>query len=191
MARHKEFEPDVALDRAVEVFWDLGYEKASMGGLVDRMGVGRRSLYDTFGDKRALYLKALDRYSGTVESEQRQLAAEQAGARDALRVLFEASIREGPPRPAGCFVVNTATEVAVHDDEVGRWVARSFRQWQTLIEDLIADGQLAGEIAGHHDPEILAAVLFNAWIGLRVQARVDKDPQRLAPMIEGMLRLLD
>ena len=62
MARTKEFNPEKSLDAAVEVFWESGYERASLDALMDKMGVARQSLYDTFGDKRALYLKALERY---------------------------------------------------------------------------------------------------------------------------------
>ena len=62
MARHKEFDPDVALDRALELFWERGYEATSMADLVDHLGIGRASLYATFGSKHELYLKALDRY---------------------------------------------------------------------------------------------------------------------------------
>ena len=62
MARHKEFDRDEALQRAMEVFWSRGYEAASVGELVKQMGINRQSLYDTFGDKHALYLQALDRY---------------------------------------------------------------------------------------------------------------------------------
>jgi TetR/AcrR family transcriptional regulator, transcriptional repressor for nem operon len=62
MARHKEFDRDEALRKAMEVFWSRGYEAASIEDLVKHMGINRQSLYDTFGHKHALYLKALDRY---------------------------------------------------------------------------------------------------------------------------------
>ena len=61
MARTKEFNPEKSLDAAVEVFWEQGYEHTSLDALMDKMGIARQSLYDTFGDKRALYLKALER----------------------------------------------------------------------------------------------------------------------------------
>ncbi|HEU4769480.1 MAG TPA: helix-turn-helix domain-containing protein, partial [Pyrinomonadaceae bacterium] len=62
MARHKEFDRDEALQKAMEVFWARGYRAASMQNLVEHMGINRQSLYDTFGDKHSLYLQALDRY---------------------------------------------------------------------------------------------------------------------------------
>lgn len=62
MARSKEFEVNEVLDKAIQLFWTQGYEKTSMQDLVEFMGIHRRSIYDTFGDKHALFMKALERY---------------------------------------------------------------------------------------------------------------------------------
>ncbi len=77
MARHKEFDQDEALQKAMEAFWARGYEATSMQDLVEHMGINRQSLYDTFGDKHSLFLKALDRYH---EVETRKLLAFVVGA---------------------------------------------------------------------------------------------------------------
>ena len=62
MARSKEFEESVVLDKAMRLFWEQGYEKTSMADLVNQMGIHRRSLYDTFVDKHTLFLKAVELY---------------------------------------------------------------------------------------------------------------------------------
>src|SRR5258708_34322099 len=62
MSRTKEFDPDAALQAALELFWRKGYEATSMADLVDHLGIARASIYGTFGGKHDLYLKALDRY---------------------------------------------------------------------------------------------------------------------------------
>src|SRR3979411_797771 len=72
MARTKEFEPEKELEAAVTVFWRLGYEHTSLDALMKEMGVARQSLYDTFGDKRTLYLKALAFYRQRTNSSLRQ-----------------------------------------------------------------------------------------------------------------------
>ena len=69
MARPKEFERDVVLDRAMQVFWSSGYEATSIQHLVDRMGIQRGSLYATFGDKRALFFAAIDHYDRVVTAK--------------------------------------------------------------------------------------------------------------------------
>src|SRR5215207_11169722 len=89
MARHKEFDRDEALQRAMEVFWARGYGATSVGNLVRHMGINRQSLYDTFGDKHALYLQALDRYREVEGRQMFELLERPGSVKKALRQLFE------------------------------------------------------------------------------------------------------
>src|SRR5918999_3717922 len=106
MARHKEFDRDEVLQRAMEVFWSRGYEAASVGELVKRMGINRQSLYDTFGDKHTLYLAALDRYREVEGRKMFEVLERPGPVKRALRHLFEGvidgSFCGGERR--GCFV---------------------------------------------------------------------------------------
>src|SRR2546421_1155785 len=88
MARPKEFDRDEALQKAMEVFWSRGYEAASIQELVKQMGINRQSLYDTFGDKHALYLAALDRYREVEGGKMFELLAGQGSVKRVLRQLF-------------------------------------------------------------------------------------------------------
>src|SRR3977135_2157179 len=114
MARHKEFDRAEALHKAMEVFWSRGYEAASIQDLIKHMGINRQSLYDTFGDKHALYLQALDRYR-EIESRKLLDLLERCGSvKRALRRLFarvvEGSLCAGERR--GCFLGNAMSELA-------------------------------------------------------------------------------
>ncbi|MBE1491149.1 TetR/AcrR family transcriptional regulator [Plantactinospora soyae] len=191
MARQKEFDPELVLDRAMTLFWEQGYEKTSMQELVARMGIHKRSMYDTFGDKRALYLKALDRYADTVERDNREAAEREVSARAALRGLFESAVADVGQRPAGCLSVNCATELAMRDPDAAARVGKGFAREQQLVFDLVRRGQDAGEITGRHDPRSLALSLFNAWVGLRVRVRTGVPRAQLQQMVEGMLTMLD
>jgi len=73
MGRSREFDEEVALHKAMELFWEQGYEKTSMGDLVNHMGIHRKSLYDTFGDKHTLYLKAIDCYKEYIQEKKLQV----------------------------------------------------------------------------------------------------------------------
>lgn len=190
MARHKEFDPDEALDRAMRLFWERGYEKTSMQDLVEQMGVHKRSMYDTFGDKHSLYLRALDRYIGRTGSDQRALVEGATGPRAAMRALFTSAIG-GAEHPRGCFAVNCAAETAPGDPQVAERVGGAFAFSQRLLLDLVREAQRTGEASARHDPEVLAAALHNAWIGLRVQARAGLGAARLSVMVDGMLTMLD
>src|ERR1700716_2408121 len=94
MARQKEFDREEALYKAMEVFWSRGYEAASIQDLVRHMGINRQSLYDTFGDKHALYLQALDLYRQVETSKLFELLERRGSVRRALRQLF-AGVVEG------------------------------------------------------------------------------------------------
>src|SRR2546426_9846332 len=114
MARHKEFDRDEALHKAMEVFWSCGYEAASIPDLIKHMGINRQSLYDTFGDKHALYLQALDRYREVEGRKVFELLERPGSVKKTLRQLFEGVVEralcDGQRR--GCFMGNAMSELA-------------------------------------------------------------------------------
>ena len=120
MPRPKEFDPDVALDRAVDVFWSRGYGGTSIQHLVDALGVNRGSLYATFGDKHGLYLAALDRYRQSEVVQIVDLLEQPGPVKRVVRRPFDAvvlSVAEGRGG-RGCLVCNAAVEQAADDADV-------------------------------------------------------------------------
>src|SRR3954471_19619603 len=93
MARTKEFVEDAALLKAMQLFWEQGYEKTSMMDLVSHMGVHKRSMYDTFGDKHSLYIKALHRYSEVLEKSINSIINGSCSAEESIRQLLEMAIK--------------------------------------------------------------------------------------------------
>src|SRR6267378_420333 len=108
MARHKEFDRDETLQKAMEVFWSRGYEAASIQDLVTHMGINRQSLYDTFGDKHALYLLALDRYLEVESRKVFELLERPGSVKRSLRQLFEGVVERSlcDRQRRGCFMGN-------------------------------------------------------------------------------------
>src|SRR5215471_14534569 len=124
MARPKEFDPDEVLERIMEQFWLRGYEATSMDDLVRAAGIGRQSLYNEFGDKRALYLRALDRYGASDGAAVLAILAKDAPIRETLREAFDALI-DGAIRDRdgkGCMLLNAATNLSAADGDVKRRV---------------------------------------------------------------------
>jgi TetR/AcrR family transcriptional repressor of nem operon len=187
VARPKEFDVDVALMNAMVLFWEKGYDNTSLQDLVSCMGVHKRSMYDTFGDKRTLFLRALNRYADLTEAADRERVAEAGSALEALRVLFESSVEQSDARPSGCLIVNSATEVALRDPEATARIERNFAEQLRLLKEIVERGQQDGDIDRCHDAGVLATTLFNALLGLRVQARVVTDRGLLARMVQGVL----
>ncbi|HEX4250449.1 MAG TPA: TetR/AcrR family transcriptional regulator [Pseudonocardia sp.] len=190
MVRTKEFDPDVALERAVELFWERGYEGTSLHDLVERMGIGRRSLYDTFGDKHTLFLAALRRYAARYDEEFVRITAEAPDARRAIRLLFELSVTQGTPLHRGCLLVNTATEATIEDGQADAIVGRRFADMRELVSHLVESGRRDGSITSRGSAAALTSAMYNAWLGLRVRVRAGADPDQLRAELDELITLL-
>jgi TetR/AcrR family transcriptional repressor of nem operon len=191
VVRTKEFDPEVALERAVELFWERGYEKTSLHDLVERMGIGRRSLYDTFGDKHTLFLTALRRYSARWSDEATRITTEATDARQAIRLLFEMSLTNGAALHRGCMVVNTATEATIEDGQADTIVGRNFAASADLMKYLVEQGRREGSITGRGSDAALTSAIYNAWLALRVRVRAGEDPVQLRAELDDLMTLLD
>lgn len=194
MARTKEFDPDAALQAALELFWARGYEATTMSDLVERLGIGRASIYATFGSKHELYVRALDRYR---ETRDPQLMAELSApgpALPAVRALvrrFAAEAATEEVRLNGCFVTNSAAELGPHDRTVARRVELSWEQIETLLHAALVRARAQGELPEDRDPRALARMLLVLMQGLRVVGKASSDPGRVRDAAEQALALLD
>lgn len=179
MGRSREFDENVVLQKAMELFWKQGYEKTSLNDLVEYMGIHRRSLYDTFGDKHTLFLKAMDFYQELIRSNIQAGVSKAETAKQAIQFIFDFIIEGYEDKQWGCLTVNSATELALMDKEIKERTERIFMQTEQLIADLVRKGQQAGEISTNYDSEILAEVLHNTLHGIRVQLRISASKEKL------------
>ncbi|MFC7264304.1 TetR/AcrR family transcriptional regulator [Streptomyces lutosisoli] len=194
MARTKEFDPDAALQSALELFWRRGYEATSMADLVEHLGVGRASIYATFGNKHELYLKALDRYRETRDPQLLRELSQPGPALPAVRTVvrrFAAEAAAEERRLTGCFVTNTAAELAPHDTAAARRVEHSWDHIETLLHSALVRAQAQGELPEDRDPRTLARMLLVLMQGLRVVGKASTEPSRVRDAAEQALTLLD
>lgn len=194
MARTKEFDPDAALQSALELFWRRGYEATSMADLVDGLGIGRASIYATFGNKHELYMKALDRYNENRDSLLLGELSQPGPALPAVRTVvrrFALEASSDGKRLTGCFVTNTAAELGAHDVEAARRVEASWSHIETLFRSALVRAQAQGELPGDRDPRSLARMLLVLMQGLRVVGKASGDPSLVRDAAEQALALLD
>ncbi|MGW3631040.1 TetR/AcrR family transcriptional regulator [Streptomyces sp. NPDC005122] len=194
MARTKEFDPDAALQSALELFWRRGYEATSMADLVEHLGVGRASIYATFGNKHDLYLKALDRYQQARNPHLLRELSQPGPALPAVRAVvrrFATEASTGERRLSGCFVTNTATELAPHDTDAARRVEHNWDHLETLLHAALVRAGAQGELPAGRDPLALARMLLVLMQGLRVVGKASTDPARVQDAAEQALTLLD
>jgi TetR/AcrR family transcriptional regulator, transcriptional repressor for nem operon len=192
VTRTKEFEPEKALENAMDLFWRRGYEATSVHDLLAEMGIGRGSMYGTFGDKRALFLAALDRFEETRVSRANEILEGSTSAVQGIRRLFETTI-EGlvayEPR-RGCLLANTAVELAPHDEEVAGRISRYVGRTEEAFEQALVRGRATGEIPADKDPKALARFLVNTLHGVRVLARAGVDRAVLDDSVRTALEVL-
>ncbi|ALO08308.1 Transcriptional regulator, TetR family [Streptomyces venezuelae] len=194
MARTKEFDPDAALQAALDLFWARGYEATTMSDLVEHLGVGRASIYATFGNKHDLYMKAMDRYLETRDPELVEELSTPGPALPAVRALvrrFAAEAATEGERLNGCFVTNSAAELAPHDTAVARRVELSWEQIETLLYGALTRARAGGELPADRDPRALARMLLVLLQGIRVVGKASTDPGRVLDAAEQALGLLD
>lgn len=181
MVRTKEFDPDAVLQRALELFWERGYEATSMSDLVEQLGIGRASIYATYGGKRELYLKALDRYLESRDPIVVERLSQPGPVLPAVRALLDDYVAEvlADQRCRGCMVVNAAVELAGRDRRVARGVQASWDTVETALVSALTRARAQGEIAGERDPRALARLILVVMQGIRVLGRADPDAGRL------------
>ena len=172
-------------------FWEHGYAASSMRDLGEAMGLGAASLYNAFGDKRALFTRCLDRYLDANMRE--RIARHEANnpPRAAIEAFFAESVKRSLADRRGCLLVNTALEIAPHDAEVGEVVAARLGELEGFFRRCVVRGQRDGTIARSHPPRDLARLLLTTAMGLRVLARARPEPALLRGAVRQALSLFD
>ena len=192
MPWQKQFDTGKVLDRAMRAFWSRGYEATSMHDLVACTGINRASLYATYGDKHALFLSSLRMFADTVHH--RRLADLEAGCgpREAIRQSLLAFVpqQSGKKGSRGCFLTNTALELAAHDPEAGRVVARAQKQTEAWFARMIRKGQALGEIGPDVKPAEAASTLLACLIGVSVLSRSRPERTLLHAIVDDAMRRL-
>lgn len=186
MARPRGFDETVALDAAIECFRRRGYEATSIHDLTECMGIGPTSLYNSFGDKRALFIKALERYvdcsvRARLKRLEGSLPPEQA-VRTLIEDVVERSLTDRTR--GGCLLINSALEIAPHDREVGAEIAKRLGEIEGFFRRCISAAQSSGTVSRKLNSRDCARLLLGVLLGIRVLAR--SKPERT--LLEGVAR---
>lgn len=189
MSRPRAFDEETVLDQALGQFWKTGYEGTTIGDLEAVTGLGRGSLYATFGDKRQLFLRAFEHYLGQAADERiARLQRPDAGRADLVAFFREAAHGcSGEQARKGCLVTNCAVEMAASDVDVAARVGRHLDRYERAIEQVVRQAQARGEITAGRDPVRLARFLVVCLQGMQVLARSRPD----ACWLDDIVRAVD
>ena len=190
--RPRQFDIDKALDQAIRVFREHGYNATSIGDLISAMGLASGSIYKAFKDKRAVFLAAFDRYMSLRNDQLRQVADTTKGGRERLSdvLAFYVESSKGIEGRRGCLVVGSAVELAIVDREVAARVSGSLARNEASLADLIRQGQADKSIPSHVDPEATARVMVYLTQGMRVVGKAGRPPPDTSTVVAIAMKLV-
>jgi TetR/AcrR family transcriptional repressor of nem operon len=192
VARPKEFDTEDILSKAMELFWQHGYEGTSIQDLVDYAGVKAQSLYNTFGGKRELFFAALRHYAN--QKTVIEILEKTPSGKEAITKVFRDIVTASSEaeRKKGCFMINTCVELAPHDPEIARFIEKESTHVEQAYYHALTRAKEQGELyERHQDLMALARFLNSAHGGLVVTAKTVSDLTVLEDIVRVTLAILD
>jgi TetR/AcrR family transcriptional regulator, transcriptional repressor for nem operon len=192
MARTKVFDEEEALNKALNLFWEKGYNGTSAQELVDGLGISRSSLYDTFGDKYQLFKNSLLQYRKKFAGAMIEMIDKSNDFEKTLKEVFHYVVTESLQEKfsKGCFMVNSSVELAPHNLEIAEIVNSNMQDIEDALFRLIKKGQDIGQFSKNHNARSLARFVFNTISGLRVASKSGADKKVFDDVVKVTLSAL-
>jgi TetR/AcrR family transcriptional repressor of nem operon len=191
LGRPRQFDLQNAARDAMNVFWDKGYEGASLPDLIQGTGLSRGSLYKAFGDKKGLLLAALDIYMAEGLKITADILSQPGAVKDAIRqsLLRHAYASADEAGKRGCLVIAMTSEMAAHDPDIAQLTGRMFRRMQELYASAVIRGQAAGELK-EGDEQAKARFLVGHIQGMRVLGKTGVSKADMIALVDTALIIL-
>jgi TetR/AcrR family transcriptional regulator, transcriptional repressor for nem operon len=189
----KKFDPEIALDKAMRLFWAKGYAATSLNELLETMEIGRKSLYDTFGNKRALYIKALDRYSQTIVADiYRALNNPNRPALENVRaVMHDIAVNNSKPESLGCLLGVSMAHFRTDDAEMAGVLRKHMLRVENAYYKAFATAQADGDLNPTTNVKNLARLFMSTHQGLTLIGRVTETQEVPYGIVDGALAVLE
>ncbi|MDY8024657.1 TetR/AcrR family transcriptional regulator [Paenibacillus polymyxa] len=193
MVRPREFDEDQALDAAMQIFWEKGFEATSLSDLTSKMGIQRPSIYAAFGDKKQLFEAALRKYTQSHAAYVRSRLQSHSSVKEAFYNFFGGVVAEeyedGPNR--GCFCINTMVELAPHDEKFEILTREHQMYLSAVFQETLERGIRSGELAASMDARALAHTMVSLLIGITVMMKSRPARSFVDQAVATLLILLD
>lgn len=192
--RPRAYDPQTALQQALGVFWSTGYSGASLDSIATAAGMNRPSLYAAFGDKHALYIKALEQYwEFAAASMHEALTDLNLPLAEALQRFYEGQLSiyfSGDGQPRGCFAIGTATTEAVEDPQIREVLSDRLSRLDADLEVRLQAAKNAGELKGDANPAALAVLASSLLHSISIRARAGKSRAELTELARNAIRVI-
>lgn len=171
--RPLEFNPDVALNAAMDLFWRKGYENTTMQDLLDTMQLSKSSLYQAFGSKQALFERCMTRYGDFMIGQLRAALDDAPSGVAFIRQFLESVLDEarGTCEARGCLVLNTANEFARRNPQIAVAVSQGLNRFHGVLMTAVERAQQEGDISPERNSSMLATYLVSSMSGLKTMSK--------------------
>lgn len=188
--RPLSFDREAALEQAMHVFWERGYEAASIADLTAAMGITPPSLYTAFGDKEKLFLEAIERYALGPGSAGPRALAEEPTARGAIQRWLQEAAEEltRPCHPKGCMVVMATTNCSVAAEHVQTALAKRRAGAMAALKARIEQAISSGELPADTDAQALSNFYSTVYQGMSMQAKDGATHSSLLATVDAAMR---
>lgn len=191
MGRNKEFDYDQKLDVAMNLFWAKGYNITSLNDLEINMGLNRSSIYATYGDKRDLFVKCLDKYLNSKVLEYANILNNSSlnaieSLKKILRLAIDQSINEGRT----CLAVKIAFEISPNDQNIIRLLSKNEKMIEEIYFQILKRGQEDGSIKNVLNTEVTAAFFTCSSGALLKNYALNKSRKEVYDMIETLIQMV-
>jgi len=191
MARPYEFDRKETLSKAMDVFWEKGYKATSIQDLVDRMGIKRGSIYNTFGDKHSLFISAIQHYGDMVTSQTIKILGSRGSPIENIKRFFYQIINKSSNKKSrGCLISNTIVELAPHDKEAAREVKKLLDKIEKAFFNCLNKAVDLGELPARTDTKVISSFFATSTHGLIVIGKSDVGSKQMKDIVKVILSIL-
>jgi TetR/AcrR family transcriptional repressor of nem operon len=191
MGRNREFNTENVLDKATSLFWAKGFNGVSTQELINEFGISKSSMYGTFGDKMKLFVASLERYSLQVTNNFKVRLQHANGLKKEIKALLHSICIGCMEGGNGCFIVNSAVELAPHEKIIAKITHEHRRRLESIFTAAIKRGIESGEFSNKLNPKTISRTICNTITGIQVDTKYIKDKKYFESVINSVILLLN
>ena len=188
MARCVEFNEVEKIEKAMNVFWEKGYNATSMQDLVDAMQINRSSLYNTIGDKHQLFMRCIGYYFNNAMCELKQKVAKETSAKAALIKVITDKADWIVACDKGCLCMKTTFEIAPDDNAVRNQMSKNNDVFIEFMATVVQKAMDDGEMDSSEDAALMAEYIATSFTGWKQSYILHKDPIKIKKMSEFLIK---
>ncbi|WP_026715460.1 TetR/AcrR family transcriptional regulator [Flavobacterium daejeonense] len=188
MARCVEFNEVEKIEKAMNVFWEKGYNATSIQDLVDAMQINRSSLYNTIGDKHQLFMKCIGNYFDNAMMEVKEKVSKYSSAKEALINLITDKADWIVSCDKGCLGMKTIFEIAPDDCQVRKQMSKNNEVYIDFLKSIVQKAMDAGEMDASESAEIMAEYIVNSFTGWKQAYILHQNPIKIKKMSEVLIK---